>query len=86
MEEGRITLKCAWCGLIHDGSQWRPERRRSPVRYSHGICLACRNRHFPARRRRRPAGPAPGQDRAAWAFLALAASLLLLLVAGWRRR
>ena len=88
MEEVRITLKCAWCGLIHYGGQWRPERRQGPVIYSHGICLACRQRHFPGRPRHRPAGPAPArpEDGTAWAVLALAASLAFLAVAAWRRR
>ena len=94
MEEVRITLKCAWCGLIHYGGQWRPERRQGPVIYSHGICLACRQRYFPAGPRRKPASPAvagaapaaPPGGRSAWAVLALAASLLLLVAAAWRRR
>ena len=48
-----ISSRCAWCDQVWTGTDWISERRPSGREiYSHGICLACAARHFPAGRGR----------------------------------
>jgi hypothetical protein len=85
MRQNPLSTRCAWCGLVRDGSHWRTERRKQRTQYSHGICPACRKGFFPGVKGAKAAPPRPAWRRAAtpWAILKLAAGFIVLLTQRW---
>ena len=85
------TRRCTWCGLIGSNNRWQPERRQSPVKYTHGICPVCRKAFFPiAKESPLKHQQADAKNRRAWqgagtpwGMARIAASLVVLLATRW---
>jgi len=44
MKLGKVTTRCAWCGMILRQDGWHPERRLRRSIYAKTICPNCLNR------------------------------------------
>ena len=80
MRQNLLTTRCAWCGRIRYGEKWHAERRKAGIRYTHGICPACRKGFFP---KVKDPAPAPRPGRARWGVLRVVVSFVALLATRW---